>query len=42
VLDPLQIFSIPSAMLGPRVGSLGDDVSSGRIINALDEMLSRA
>ena len=41
-LQPLQIFAMPAASLGPRVGSLADDASSTSIISAIDEVLSRA
>jgi toxin CcdB len=41
-LDPLQMVSIAKDALGPHVGSLADDESSGRIINAIDLVISRA
>jgi toxin CcdB len=40
VLDPLQIANIPRDSLGPPVMSLA--VEDGRIINAIDALLSRA
>jgi toxin CcdB len=40
VLDPLQITNLPRDILGPPIQSLADD--DGRIINALDALLSRA
>jgi toxin CcdB len=40
VLHPLEIVSVPSDKLGPKVGSLSAE--GERIIAALDELLSRA
>jgi toxin CcdB len=40
VLDPRQITHLPRDRLGPPIGSLVDE--EGRIVNALDAMLSRA
>jgi hypothetical protein len=40
VLDPLQITNLPRDVLGPPLLSLGSE--DGRIINALDALLSRA
>jgi toxin CcdB len=40
VLHPLEIVSIRYEQLGPMVGSLAEE--SQQIINALDELLSRA
>ena len=40
VLDPLQITNVPRDALGPSVSSLLNE--EGRIINALDALLSRA
>jgi toxin CcdB len=40
VLHPLEIVSIPTAQMGPKVGSLAQ--SSQQIMAALDEMFSRA
>ena len=42
ILHPLQIFAMPVTSLGAKVGSLADDGSSGRILAAIDEVLSRA
>lgn len=40
VLDPLQITNVPRDALGPPISSLENE--EGRIINALDALLSRA
>ena len=40
VLHPLEIVSVPSEKLGPKVGSLSAE--GERIVAALDEVLSRA
>ena len=40
VLDPLQITNVPRDALGPSVAPLLNE--EGRIINALDALLSRA
>lgn len=40
VLHPLDLVSVPFEQLGECVGSLGD--ASDEIVNALDEVLSRA
>lgn len=41
-LNPLEIQTIPRSKLGRRVASLTDDESSGRIIRAIDELITRA
>jgi toxin CcdB len=40
VLHPLEMVSVPSELLGAKVGSLAD--ADQLIINALDELFSRA
>ncbi|MBR0646676.1 CcdB family protein [Plastoroseomonas hellenica] len=40
VLDPLQLQTVPREVLGPVVASLADDAVSGRIIAAIDIVLS--
>lgn len=40
-LNPLEIQTVPRSRLGKLVASLADDDSSGRIINAMDEVISR-
>ena len=40
VLHPLETVSVPLAVLGEPVASLAGD--GGRIIDALDELLTRA
>lgn len=40
ILDPLQITNVPRDALGPVIASLASE--DGRIINALDALLSRA
>jgi toxin CcdB len=40
VLDPLQITNVPRSVLGPSIASLAPE--DGRIINAMDALLSRA
>jgi toxin CcdB len=42
ILHPLQLFTVPIDRLGAVVASLADDSSSALIVNALDEVLSRA
>jgi toxin CcdB len=42
VLSPLQMFSIVASRLGPVVASLADDASAGRIIAAIDEVITTA
>jgi toxin CcdB len=42
VLDPFQIASIPTEMLGPRVATLAEDGPAAEIQRALDELFSRA
>jgi toxin CcdB len=41
-LNPLEIQTIPRSRLGRRVASLADDASSGQIIRAIDELITRA
>ncbi len=41
-LNPLRILTVPMSALGQQVASLADDVSAGRIIGAIDEVISRA
>jgi toxin CcdB len=40
VLDPLQLQSVPRDLLGSAIASLADDDASGRIIGAIDAVLS--
>ena len=40
VLAPLQITNVPNSVLGPSIASLISE--EGRIVNALDALLSRA
>jgi toxin CcdB len=41
-LDALRILTVDAATLGQLVTSLADDASSGRIINAIDSVITRA
>ncbi len=41
-LNVLQMFSIPSRLLGPVVASLADDASAARVIAAVDEVIATA
>jgi toxin CcdB len=41
VLNPLMMFAIELARLGPVVASLADDTSAARIIASLDEAIAR-
>ena len=41
-LNPLEMQTVPRSVLGKRVATLADDNSSGRIIAAIDEMITRA
>jgi hypothetical protein len=41
-LNPLEMQTVPRSKLGRLVTSLADDPSSGRIINAIDELITRA
>jgi hypothetical protein len=41
-LHTLQMFSILATRLGPAVASLADDTSAGRIIAAIDEVITTA
>jgi toxin CcdB len=41
-LNPLEIQTVPRSRLGKLVASLADDNASGRIISAMDEVISRA
>lgn len=41
VLAPWQIFTMPADRLGPVVTSMADDERSGRIIRAIDELITR-
>jgi toxin CcdB len=40
-LNPLDMQSVPRSALGAKVTSLADDESAGRIINAIDLVISR-
>jgi len=42
VLYPLGLTQVPAAELGDAVASLADDESAGRIIAAIDRVISRA
>jgi len=42
VLSPLQLFSILASRLGPPVASLADAAAAGRIIAAIDEVITTA
>jgi toxin CcdB len=42
VLAPWQIFTIPTAALGPIVMSLADDHAGNLVVRAIDEMITRA
>jgi hypothetical protein len=41
VLNPLMMFAIELARLGPVVANLADDASAARIIASLDEAIAR-
>jgi toxin CcdB len=41
-LDALRIMNVDASVLGRHVGSLADDASSGKIINAIDAVITRA
>ena len=41
-LNPLALFTAPLSALGPVVASLADDKDAGRIIAAIDEVISQA
>lgn len=42
VLHPWEMQAVPSKALGHWVASLADDESSGQIIQAIDEVITRA
>jgi toxin CcdB len=41
-LNPLEMQTVPRSKLGRLVTSLADDPSSGHIITAIDELITRA
>ena len=41
-LNVLQMFAMPTRLLGPVVASLADDASAARIIAAIDEVITTA
>lgn len=40
VLDPLQLQTVPREVLGPALASLAEDADAGRILAAIDLVLS--